>query len=203
MVQDHDLILRSQKLFDKKQFLINKQTDSLFVYLFVFQFIFVNAAVWIISPKTWIGFVSEIHIHCYATFALSLLLTAFPIACVQLDSGSFFTRCIIAVSQLLYSALLIHITGGRIETHFHVFGSLAFLAFYRDMRVIAVATLVTGLDHIIRGYVYPQSIFGISLVSQWRWIEHVLWVVFEDIFLYIFIQNTNKELLPSLFEKLN
>ena len=34
----------------------------------------------------------------------------------------------IAAAQMLIGALLIHLTGGRIETHFHVFGSLAFLA---------------------------------------------------------------------------
>jgi hypothetical protein len=49
--------------------------------------------------------------------------------------GYAFTRHTIAVAQMLTSALLIHLTGGRIETHFHVFGSLAFLAFYRDWRV--------------------------------------------------------------------
>jgi len=42
------------------------------------------------------------------------------------------TRHAIAVGQMLCSALLVHLSGGRIETHFHVFGSLAFLAFYRD-----------------------------------------------------------------------
>ena len=46
------------------------------------------------------------------------------------------TRYTIATAQMLMSALLIHLTGGRIETHFHVFGSLAFLAFYRDWRVL-------------------------------------------------------------------
>src|SRR5262245_15602680 len=33
---------------------------------------------------------------------------------------------------------------GRIETHFHVFGSLAFLAFYRDWRVLVTATVVVA-----------------------------------------------------------
>ena len=34
-----------------------------------------------------------------------------------------------AVGQMLMGALLIHLSGGRIETHFLIFGSLAFLAF--------------------------------------------------------------------------
>ena len=45
---------------------------------------------------------------------------------------------------MLMGALLIHLTGGRIETHFHVFGSLAFLAFYRDWRVLVPATVVVA-----------------------------------------------------------
>ena len=52
---------------------------------------------------------------------------------------------------MLMGALLIHLTGGRIETHFHVFGSLAFLAFYRDWRVLVPATIVVALDHMLRG----------------------------------------------------
>ena len=55
----------------------------------------------------------------------------------------------IAANQMLWSALLIHLSGGRIETHFHVFGSLAFLAFYRDWRVLLTATVVVAADHLI------------------------------------------------------
>jgi signal transduction histidine kinase len=86
---------------------------------------------------------------------------------------------------MLMSALLIHLTGGRIETHFHVFGSLAFLAFYRDWRVLIPATIVVALDHLLRGIYWPQSVYGVLLASQWRWLEHSAWVVFEDVFLVI------------------
>src|SRR5439155_25105718 len=83
----------------------------------------------------------------------------------------------------LMSILLIHLTGGRIETHFHVFGSLAFLAFYRDWRVLAPATIVIALDHAVRGVYFPGSVFGIASASTWRWVEHACWVIFEDIIL--------------------
>ena len=56
--------------------------------------------------------------------------------------GQAVTRHTIAASQMLSSALLVHLSGGRMETHFHPFGSLAFLAFYRDWRVLATATAV-------------------------------------------------------------
>jgi len=80
---------------------------------------------------------------------------------VWLYPGSSLTRHVIAVAQMLWSELLINLTGGQIETHFHVFGSLAFLAFYWDWRVLITATLVVAADHIVRGVWWPQSVFGV------------------------------------------
>ena len=80
---------------------------------------------------------------------------------------------------------LIHLTGGRIETHFHIFGSLAFLAFYRDWRVLVTASIVVALDHFLRGTYWPRSIFGTVTPDSFRWIEHAGWVLFEDVFLFI------------------
>jgi len=93
------------------------------------------------------------------------------------------TRFVISAAQVLHSALLIHLSGGRIETHFHVFGSLAFLSFYRDWRVLVPATVVVAVDHAIRGLLWPESAFGVAVTSHWRWLEHAGWVVFEDVIL--------------------
>ncbi|TMA67177.1 MAG: PAS domain S-box protein, partial [Deltaproteobacteria bacterium] len=84
---------------------------------------------------------------------------------------------------MLMSALLIHLSGGRIETHFHVFGSLAFLAFYRDWTVFVPATLLVAADHFLRGVYWPQSVYGLLTPSPWRWLEHAAWVAFEETFL--------------------
>src|SRR2546421_8483957 len=107
----------------------------------------------------------------------------FPVTLVILQPGKPITRHAIAVGQMLQSALLIHLTGGRIETHFHVFGSLAILAFYRDWRVLISATVVVAGDHFLRGIYAPQSVYGVLQASGWRWVEHAGWVVFEDVFL--------------------
>jgi len=80
---------------------------------------------------------------------------------------------------------LIHLMGGRLETHFHVFGSLAFLAFYRDWTVFIPATSVVAADHMWRGLFWPESVFGTGSVSSWRWMEHAGWVLFEDAFLIV------------------
>src|SRR6185369_14706962 len=114
-----------------------------------------------------------------------------------LRPGEAVTRHTIAIAQMLMSALLIHLTGGRIETHFHVFGSLAFLAFYRDWRVFIPATLVVAADHFLRGVYWPQSVFGVLAPSPWRWVEHAAWVIFENIFLVQACLQTTKEMRES------
>ncbi len=104
-------------------------------------------------------------------------------ALVRLNPGRRSTRHVIAVGRMLASSLLIHLTGGRIETHFLIFGSLAFLSFYLDWAVLLTASLVVAVDHVLRGLYFPASIFRIDNLEPWRWMEHAGWVVFCDVFL--------------------
>src|SRR6202011_2135348 len=162
-----------------------RRTDRMFAGLIVLQWLAgIGLALWI-TPLTWIGATSSIHLHLLAAIFLGGAIAAFPILLVFLRPGQAITRHVIAVSQMLVSALLIHLTGGRIETHFHVFGSLAFLAFYRDWRVLVTATIVVALDHFLRGTFWPQSVFGTITPDSLRWTEHAGWVLFEDVFLFI------------------
>jgi signal transduction histidine kinase len=137
----------------------------------------------LVAPRTWSGAESRIHVHVWAAVILGGAVSLFPAALALRRPGEAATRYTIAVAQMLMSALLIHLTGGRIETHFHVFGSLAILAFYRDWKVLIPATAVVALDHALRGIFWPQSVYGVIVSSNWRWVEHAAWVVFEDVFL--------------------
>ena len=174
---------RSRELFDDHLHRILIRTDRLFASLMFVQWAFGMILAVVISPKTWAGAVSQPHIHVWAAFLLGGLLTAAPVALVWRRPGQRLTRHVIACTQMLWSALLIHLTGGRIETHFHVFGSLAFLAFYRDWTVFIPATIVVGLDHLVRGVFWPQSVYGVIFATPWRSLEHATWVVFENVFL--------------------
>jgi signal transduction histidine kinase len=66
-----------------------------------------------------------------------------------------------------------------------VFGSLAFLSFYRDWTVLAPATAVVALDHLLRQLFWPESVYGVPDPSWWRFLEHAGWVTFEDIVLVL------------------
>lgn len=173
----------ADKIFKEDQRALAKHTDKLFVGLMIFQWIFGVVIAIFISPKTWAGEFSSIHIHIWVAIFLGGLIAIFPILLGILRPGEVYTRHIIATGQMLYSALLIHLMGGRIETHFHVFGSLAFLAFYRDWKVLIPATVVVAVDHFARGVYWPESVFGVLTASPYRWMEHAAWVIFEDIFL--------------------
>lgn len=162
-----------------------QRTDRLFAGLMAFQWVAGIVAACIISPRTWIGATSEMHVHVWVAILLGGAISLLPIVFAITRPGKRMTRHVIACGQMLMSALLIHLTGGRIETHFHVFGSLAFLAFYRDWRVLLTATIVVTIDHFLRGVYWPQSVFGVVAASPWRWLEHVAWVAFEDLFLIL------------------
>jgi two-component system sensor histidine kinase/response regulator len=188
---------RTVEIFSEQQQLIFKQTDRLFAVLMAVQWVFgVVVACWL-SPKTWSGPASAIHPHILAAVFLGGAISVVPIALAIMCPGRLTTRYTIAVAQMCTSALLIHLTGGRIETHFHVFGSLAFLAFYRDWRVLVPATLVVVADHVLRGAFWPQSVYGVLAASPWRWLEHAGWVVFEDVVLVCSCVRGTRELWAS------
>src|SRR6185295_6898298 len=153
-----------------------QRTSRMFAWLMMAQWIGAVAAALIISPRTWISEQHRVHQHVWLAIIAGGILTSLPCALAWRFPDRRLTRHVIAVAQMLFSALLIHLTGGRIETHFHVFGSLAFLAFYRDWRVLLTATVVVAVDHLLRGIYWPQSVYGTLLSSEWRWLEHAGWV---------------------------
>src|SRR6266481_1595471 len=178
-----DITPRASELVTEHQNRIYAQTSRLFTILMLVQWVAgIAAATWI-SPRTWAGSTSQVHLHVWLAVLLGGAITSLPVFLTITRPRDAFTRHTVAVCQMLMSALLIHLTGGRIETHFHVFGSLAFLAYYRDWRVLIPATIVVAVDHALRGIFFPQSVFGILTASPWRWVEHACWVIFEDVIL--------------------
>jgi signal transduction histidine kinase/DNA-binding NarL/FixJ family response regulator len=170
------------------------RTDRMFAYLMFLQWLGAIAAAMFVSPRTWMGATSYIHPHLYIAVIFGGLLCSLPAWFAFKQPGQLMTRMVIASSQMLFSCLLIHLTGGRIETHFHVFGSLAFLAFYRDWRVLVPASAIVALDHLVRGIWWPESVFGVAVAGQWRWLEHAGWVIFEDVFLVLSIRQSVAEM---------
>ena len=147
---------------------IHRRTDRLFAGLLLFEWLAAVAVAYWVSPWAWAGVESRVHPHVWGALLVGGLIVSLLLVLVAFYPGRGWTRHSIAAAQMLMSALLIHLTGGRIETHFHVFGSLAFLAFYRDWRVLITASAVVALDHMVRGWVWPESVYGTSVEAEWR-----------------------------------
>ena len=162
---------------------VAQKTDKMFAILLVVEWIAcVCLAIWF-TPGICESNPGLLPYRVQTAVVVGALMTLPALGLIWLRPGAVLTRHVIAVSQMVASALLIHVTGGRRETHFHVFGSLAFLAFYRDWPVLITASAIVGLEHFLRGAYYPVSVFGTLVVNNWRWVEHAGWVLFEDIFL--------------------
>ncbi|HEV2970143.1 MAG TPA: response regulator [Pirellulales bacterium] len=185
---------RAQELFDAQWRSNARRTDRMFAVLMVLQWLGAIIVSLALSPKSWNGSESHIHPHVWLSLFFGGALTSLPVYLAWRFPGRTLTRHVIAVAQIMFSSLLIHVSGGRIETHFHVFGSLAFLAFYRDWTVLIPATVAVAVDHFVRGAFWPQTVFGITSPDPWRWIEHAGWVVFEDVFLIISCRHGVREM---------
>jgi hypothetical protein len=176
-------VQRAEFLYQEQVNARRIRADRMFAVLMIAQWLFAIALALLVSPYAWTGKVREFHPHLYAAVFMGAGIALFPVLLTLYLPGRIATRHVVVASQMLWSALFIHLTGGRIETHFHVFGSLAFVAFYMDWPLLLTATVVVAGDHLVRGLLYPESVYGITNPEWWRFLEHAGWVVFEDIVL--------------------
>jgi methyl-accepting chemotaxis protein len=130
------------------------------------------------TSGTWVAV--ELPNYLSITVLLSLIASLVPIALIRMKPFSPVTLHAIAAGQMLFSSIFIFVSGGRIESHFHIFASLAFLSVYCNWKILITATLVVVVDHIGRGVLMPMSIFCTREPSFLRALEHGGYVVFED-----------------------
>jgi two-component system sensor histidine kinase/response regulator len=168
----------------------HERTDLLFALLFVLQWLGAILIALIYTPRTWVAQTDLLHWHVWAAILLGGAINLPPALLAWFRPGETSTRYGVAVAQMLSSAFLIHLCGGRIETHFHIFGSLALLAFYREPRILFLATGIVALDHLLRGVFVPLSVYGTMTTSSWRTLEHIAWMLFENAFLLLAIRQS-------------
>jgi signal transduction histidine kinase len=185
---------RGQELFANQLIAVYRRADRLFVVLMLLQWAAGIAIAWWIAPRAWGGAAGQPQVHLWAAVFLGGALSLLPVGLVLWRPGRAVTRHGIAVAQMLWSALFIYLTGGRIETHFHIFGSLALLAWYRDWPVLLTATVVVATDHFVCGLFWPMSVYGILTSTPWRTLEQAGWLLFVDVFLWISIKQSLQEM---------
>lgn len=109
-------------------------TDRMFAWLIVFEWLAAMAAASLISPQIWPT--ENPWKLVWNAAELAGLIYLLPLYFALRSPGRAYTRHTIALGQMLTPALFIHLTGGGFETHFFIFGALASLACYRDVKVL-------------------------------------------------------------------
>ena len=86
--------------------------------------------------------------------------------------------CLTSVGLLASSAVMVHLSGGVIEMHFHFFVALAIIAFYQDWVVFLVAIAFVLLEHGVTGVIYPTGVYN----HQAAWNNPWLWAGIHAVF---------------------
>jgi signal transduction histidine kinase/DNA-binding response OmpR family regulator len=176
---------RARELYLEHRAKLHNATSRTFAILLVVVWVLSMAIAAWVSPRTWTGAASGVHPHLIAAIVVGALIALPSAAIAWLRPTARSSRHVVAIAQMLLGSLLIHLTGGRIEAHFYIFGVLAFLAMYRDWQVLMTASLVVVADHVLRGALMPFSVYGVLSATIWRSLEHGGWVLFEDAFLVV------------------
>jgi len=108
--------------------------------------------------------------------------------------GTLLSRSVLAVSMMMMSMIIIMQQFGRLEMHFHIFASLAFLIIWRDFRVIIIAAAVIAVHHAVSVPIQlsSPSIGGIPFIvygqtCDWATFSvHASFVILESAVLVFF-----------------
>jgi signal transduction histidine kinase len=104
---------------------------------------------------------------------------------------AWWVRHFIALCQIGWSLVFMWLLEGRSEAQFHTFVSLAFLAFYRDWRVMLTATLAAAAYPVVRIVLLPDS-YVIGPSAWWRVADQGIWVICEFLILLLAVQQSMK-----------
>jgi methyl-accepting chemotaxis protein len=100
--------------------------------------------------------------HSGVSFAfwVGLVIASGPVVLNGWRPGSLLTMISIGVAAMGFSALLIHLGGGMIEMHFHIFVALAFLVALARVTVLIAAAATTAVHHVLFWLLFPRSVFN-------------------------------------------
>jgi len=192
---------RAAVLLAEQMSALHTRTNRLFAWLLIAEWLLGIVVVLAVSPHTWIGERQQVHLHVHLMVLLGGAVALFPALLALKNVERPAHRYLLTAAQMMMCALWVHVTGGRIETHFFYFGSIAFTAIYRDWKVVLSTTLFVAADHFLRGVYWPLSVYGVGNATPWRSLEHAAWVLFEDLVLVRAIFQSRREMRDLAREK--
>ncbi|MDY7102010.1 MAG: methyl-accepting chemotaxis protein [Actinomycetota bacterium] len=100
-----------------------------------------------------------------------------------LVTGRALQASVASLGLLISSAALIHLTGGLIEAHFHLFVALTLVTLYQSWRPMFAAIAFVLVHHIGMSILVPESVFD-RVISQE---EPVKWALIHAVFVVVLV----------------
>lgn len=121
--------------------------------------------------------------------------------------GTIYSRIVIGISFMLFSAVFIQQHLGRIEMHFHVFIALAFLIRYKDILPILAGALTTVVHHLTFNYCQAFEIYMFNIpIKVYNYgdglditLIHIIFVVIAVSIYYFIIQQISAQFCLNLY----
>ena len=99
------------------------------------------------------------------------LVANFPLAAEVFGHHRRLSTVIASLGLLTCSAVLVHLSGGVIEAHFHYFVMVGVVTLYDDWLPFLLAVAYVFLQHGVAGAIAPGSVFNheSAIDHPWRW----------------------------------
>ena len=78
---------------------------------------------------------------------------------------------VVSLGLITSSALLVHVSGGVIEAHFHFFVMIVVLALYEDWLPFLIAAGYVVVHHGVAGALDPHAVYNHpdAMAHPWKW----------------------------------
>ncbi|MFZ5876069.1 MAG: diguanylate cyclase [Nitrospirota bacterium] len=90
----------------------------------------------------------------------------------------------VGIGLMTSSALLVHLSGGYVELHFHFFVMVIFMALYQDWIPYLLAILYVAIHHGVVGVLWPTMVYNhpAAINAPWTWAGiHAFFVLWASV----------------------
>ncbi len=130
------------------------------------------------------------------TLILGGMLCVPPALFARVKPQAWWSRHFIAICQVSWSTLFMWLLEGQSGAQFHLFVSLAFLAFYRDGWLLATATVAAVAYPVVRVLMLPDT-YSIGASAWWRIFDLAIWAAMEAAILLLAVWQSLKTVAHS------
>ena len=105
------------------------------------------------------------------TLAEGLIVATFAVFAGREGSSRALRASLVGFGLISSSAILVHLSGGYIELHFHFFVMLVVLALYQDWVPYSLAVLYVAIHHGVVGVLRPTDVYNhpAAINAPWTW----------------------------------